>query len=368
LEINGGLNIGMKRIAIIMSGHARMVPQGHHMIDQTFKTTNDREYSIFSMTWTDGDQRSSQFSPNDEKTDEILRELGNRSVRMSQVEKLRDLHEKFLNAGAIPRPTESMLNFDAFSKYTGQIWGFLAALDHWREELLDFDVIVRSRWDRLLDPACIDAILGNRPFRGDSDAWMITCDVSVNDGQLYYSGDVIYGPAKKWLDLIPSEAIATNRCIAAVKRWYLDNINNPDSVLHRREEKWFTSHWLWTTIFDGTDVSMAGFGNCYAIHPNTASIPLHQLNERMISNLTPALPPVPSWKNHGTNEEFFFSICNQENIDLNKATQWCREHVGVEGKVWEMTVVSSDKTDWHFKHFHNYHEFKLAARKGVLDR
>lgn len=337
-----------------MSGHARMVPQGHHMLKKVLERIPDCHHDVFSMLWTDGDHKSGGVSVEDPATTRILEGLGPRLARESQMQKLRYLRERFVRDGDID---EKMLELGAFRRATGQIWGFLHALDLWRNELAGYDAIIRSRWDRVLDADCINAVLNRRYFRGGPNEWLITCDVSVNEGQLYYSGDAIYGPARKWLELIPSEEVATTRCISAVRRWYVNNVDDPRSLLYRCHEKWFTSHWLWTTIFDGADISMAGLGNCLAIDPALADLPVEQLNEDLISRFPVTGPGVASWTDPVTGARFFYSLCDQDVPDTGYLEAWLLEKGLERGRSWEMTRGADGRSSWHFEQQRDYNDF-----------
>lgn len=280
----------MKRIAVVISGHARMVPQGYHMLKTVLDEIPECEYEIFSLTWSNGDAQEQKFPCQMEESSRILQGLGDRYLCLEQEQVLPALYEKFINAGAIPGPDDPILPFETFSRYTGQIWGFLYALDHWRDRLGTFDVLIRSRWDKVLDRSSIAPFLDQCSFRTDPspNSWLITTDVSINRGQIYYSGDTIYGTAKRWMEIIPSGEIATQRSINAVKRWYHANVNDRSSVIYDIPHKWFTSHWLWSTLFDGIDISVASHGHSLAIKPHHAKLRLSDLNEHVI-----AMNPIP---------------------------------------------------------------------------
>lgn len=337
----------MKKIAVIMSGHPRMVPQGRKMIDKVLGSIDGTCYEIFSLTWIDNEPKIGHYSGLDADTYQILSDLGDNNHFAEQIPILDELYQRFMESGAIPEPAEACINRDTFHRYSGQIWGFLLAMDRWRSRLGEFDIVVRSRWDRVIDPACIDILIGNGPsYLPTPREWLFTMDVSIWRGQVHLSGDVIYGTAENWLGLIPSTEVATLRSMAAMKKWCQDFIEKNPKEFFATNIDWFTSHWLWSTVLDGSNASITRFGTCYPILPVHSVIPPDMItidslqspdtfsDELMVSD-DPELEM--SFMVHGIKQKYFSLL-----------SQWCEANIGVRGKFWDTKPDDDGTVTWCF--------------------
>lgn len=280
-----------KRIAVIMSGHARMVPWGHKMLLDRFAHMNTLvDWDIFSYTWTTHSEsqpgRPQQEQHLQAQTDQILDALQHRCEHDQQPH-FEQLRQRFLAQGAIPDHDADAQGFrmprDTFYRFLGQVLGFCRAVDRWRDVLCDYDYIVRSRWDMTLDSSVMDHMLTNHARLGELPAFY-TKSVEIMQGHIEISGDTIYGRTDQWLQYFPSTDEVINRILQGTRqRWHQlrgqwNSNMSMDSDLEKYYKTgwWFNSHFIWTTIFLNTSVSLRSLGDSFGIGPDLAAIPLHR--------------------------------------------------------------------------------------------
>jgi hypothetical protein len=140
----------------------------------------------------------------------------------------------------------------------GQILGFLSALDKWRSELCEYDVLIRSRWDMLLD-ASVLAILARDHSQGHTRRFY-TKSLSVINGQGSISGDVIYGSAQSWLELLPSKDTALDRLIQQCRRQHRVYAQLYPDKPTDLNGYWFNSHSLWYMLFQDQPFDLVAAG------------------------------------------------------------------------------------------------------------
>jgi hypothetical protein len=272
-----------------MSGHARLVPWGYKMLEDRFAhMENLVDWDIFSYTWTT-DSESQPGRPQQEHqlqahTDEIL--SGVKYLHhSSQQPWFEQLRQRFLAQGAIPEHDEDSQGFrmprESFYRFLGQVLGFCRAMDHWRNELRHYDYIVRSRWDMTLDARVMDHLIKNHARLGELPPFY-TKAVDIMQGHIEISGDTIYGASDQWLEYFPNTEEVVNRILQGTRqRWHqLRSQWNSTMKMDANLEKyyksgwWFNSHFIWTTIFLNTSVSLRSMGDSFGISPELAKIPL----------------------------------------------------------------------------------------------
>lgn len=261
----------MPKIAIIMTGHKRMVPYGYWVLEKTLKGI-PAEYDIFSYTWDDdSDVRPVQNHKNLDTTNLILKSLDRRNKSVVQGPILNNIYNQWVQEGVIP----NTVGLNKFSQFLGQIMGFLLALDNWEKELLEYDYIIRARWDILIDRLSVDTMLLNGP---ESNVFL-TKGIYVHYGQLQLSGDTIYGSRKYWLNNFLPIATTLNKISKKTK-----SVNNyASSVISTNEEsnfrdhffncKWWSSHAIWAMLLCDTEVSVFPSGEAFPLGEKLLTIP-----------------------------------------------------------------------------------------------
>jgi hypothetical protein len=278
-----------KRIAVIMSGHARLVPWGHKMLEDRFANMESLvDWDVFSYTWT-SDSESQPGRPIWEQarsahTEEILAGVAHRH-QADQQPWFEQLRQRFLAQGAIPENHEDEQGFrmprESFYRFLGQVLGFCRAVDLWRSQLENYDYIVRSRWDMTLDSRVMDHLITNHARLGELPPFF-TKAVDIMQGHIEISGDTIYGRRDQWLEYFPSTDAVVDKILQGTRqRWHqLRGQWNASMKMDANLEKyyksgwWFNSHFIWTTIFLNTSVSLRSMGDSFGISPELANIPL----------------------------------------------------------------------------------------------
>lgn len=263
------------KVAVVLSGHARMVPQGNHLHQQSFDLAPAvGSWQQYSYCWT----QASEIRPaNPEQQqqfdlrDRILEGLGSRHHYEDQEEMFDLLCERFIDQGALPDYRTSLPGVHTqiryqFGKYLGQLLGFCLAIDRWRDELKNYDFIVRSRWDHALDPKVLDSL--DREF-------FYTKSINIWDGRPIISGDNIYGATDKWLKLIPSTEAVIQRIIHSCRRLRDElAVKQPDFT---EDFQWYTTHYLWYVLIENEDIILLHKGESFNIHYDLSKIPLEKL-------------------------------------------------------------------------------------------
>lgn len=278
-----------KRVAVIMSGHARMVPWGMAMLKDRFSwMSTPVDWDIFSYTWTN-DSESQRLRPQGEmdrflESQQILIDLKTRHQVHDQSLQFDPLYQRFLDAGAIPTHSADQRGFSldrsSFNRFLGQVIGFCRAVDTWRKELQDYDYIVRSRWDMTLDASVLEILLKNERRSGHRSLFY-TKSVEIMQGHVEISGDTIYGETEQWLEAFSS----TEQCITNIiagsrrrwqqlqKQWRPEWSKDPELEKYYLKGWWFNSHFIWTTLFLNHSISLNRLGDSFGIDPVFAKIP-----------------------------------------------------------------------------------------------
>ncbi len=265
------------KVAVVLSGHARMVPQGDHLHRHSFALAPQvREWHQFSYCWT---QDSEVRPANPEQRaqfvlrDHILEGLGPRHKYADQKTLFDTLCDRFINQGALPdyRKTNPAVAGQIryhFGKYLGQLLGFCLALDQWRDELKKYDFIVRTRWDHALDPLVLDDL--NKEF-------FYTKSINIWDGRPIISGDTIYGSAEKWLKLIPSTEEAIKRIIQACRKLRAELAVKQPEYNFTQDFQWYTTHYLWYVLIENEPIRLLHRGESFGLAYELSTIPLEKL-------------------------------------------------------------------------------------------
>lgn len=250
------------KIAIIMSGHARMVPWGYQMIHNRMLNI-PADWVIFSNLWTNDSEsqpvRSQEEQQHSANTYKILSDLGSRHRVQAQGPMFDSLYAHFIEQGAIPleRPTPDgfFLPRSSFDRFMGQIVGFCQALEHWQKELKTYDYIIRSRWDMTLDSGVINELIA--PRNGVWAPIFYTKYIDIIHGNVQISGDTIYGSTAAWYDTMPNWRSCRDQLVEGTRQrwnWITENCRKKDLVDEYNQQYyhqcgWFNSHFLWTTMF-----------------------------------------------------------------------------------------------------------------------
>lgn len=268
-------------IAIVCSGHLRLVPYGYYLIEQIAEKCNF-DYTIYNFHW-DQDSDWSGHVPH-YQTIEILSQPNVKSQERYQKDLMEFLRESFEEHGAIPplvkhyMPGYYSLNNEDFSRFLGQVVGFLLALDYWQEQLKKHDMLIRCRWDIIPDWDVIRCI---QEGRISIDKQFITHAVYMREGELEIGGDTIYGKPEHWIECMTPIGHALEKLKLGCKKRF-DEIKNGIAYNSSDQEyalksRWFNSHFLWGTLFKGTRFNLTQFGQApnirsYVLPPNPKDI------------------------------------------------------------------------------------------------
>lgn len=281
------------KIAVICTGHARMVPQGWSAIWQMADRVPHSDFTVFSWLW-DQHSDSRRHNPTGlpdwlwpEQSQQVFTALGADHMITPQDEIMRSVYQRFLAYQAIPPDSGAtmILPFAAFARFMGQVLGLCLAMDQWRSQLSEFDIIVRSRWDMILDPEVIRELIANRvPDTGGPIFY--TKYIDITHGNSSMCGDTIYGPAAAWLALIPSWSVALERIIQGMQqRWLWVQQNAQSSNFNQQylqedyaQGQWFSSHLIWALLFQHRNMSVRAMGDAHGIHPSCGKIPLTEFS------------------------------------------------------------------------------------------
>jgi hypothetical protein len=264
----------MPKIAFIMTGHERMVPYGYHALKNAMSTV-DADYDIFSYTWNNqSESREVPLHPNLESTSAITDQLGSRNIQRHQPEYMEPIWINY--------PLKDTINYKIFSRFMGQILGFLLALDFWKTELQEYDYIVRSRWDVLIDHNTITSMLNST-----SPNMLFTKGVSIYQGHSHISGDTIYGPRDIWFKtLLPVDRSISKIYSQSVARYSNSMIQQATIEAEQIQlsefflkNRWFSSHAIWGMLFQGENISVETAGEAYPIGEALLDIELTELTE-----------------------------------------------------------------------------------------
>lgn len=278
-----------KKFAVIMSGHARMVPWGWRMLEDRFTAMEAiADWDVFSYTWSPHSE-SQPGRPTQEhalavETSRIMHGLNHR-YETDQQPWFEELRQRFLAQGAIPDHDEDAQGFrmprQSFYRFLGQVLGFCRAVDLWRDQLQGYDYIVRSRWDMTLDKTVLDELIKEEPRLGQRPCFY-TKSVDIMQGHLEISGDTIYGHRDQWLEYFPSTDHSVDRILQGTRQrwsqlrsqWNNSMSMDPDLEKYYKTGWWFNSHFIWTTLFLNTSVSLRSLGESFGISPSLAQIPI----------------------------------------------------------------------------------------------
>lgn len=263
--VNNNMKPG--RLAVVCSGHARDV-HNSWLINSRLLAAHPSVLSshFYSHVWTScSDPRLHESTELDRHT---LHSLQHRHVQLRQQDIMGDCLNKFQDADVfVPRDTAHDLQL--FSRFMGQIMGFVMALDHWRNELASHDWIVRSRWDMMLDSRVIDTLstdlhlCRSRTFYNKS--------LCMFNGQGSISGDVIYSDAGSWMELLPSTDVALDRIMHQClrQREIFDRRYNRPFYL---DGYWFNSHSLWHMLFQDQPFDVTALGESFRVATDSESL------------------------------------------------------------------------------------------------
>ena len=288
------------KVAVVLSGHARMVPQGNYLHQQSFYLApNVGSWQQYSYCWT-ADSEVRPANPEQQQQfdlrDQILEGLGHRHHYEDQDAMFDSLCDRFIDQGALPdyRTTLPRVHTQIryhFGKYLGQLLGFCLAIDRWREELKNYDFIVRSRWDHALDPVVLDRL---------DPEYFYTKSINIWDGRPIISGDNIYGSTDKWLKLIPSTEHVIRRIIQACRRLRAELAVKQPEYNFTEDFQWYTTHYLWYVLIENEPIKLLHQGESFGIHYDLSKIPLKDLRlehaaygiDYYYKTLAHAVPPV----------------------------------------------------------------------------
>jgi len=264
------------KVAVICSGHARMVPQGHHLHQHSFALSpRVSDWAVFSYCWTsDSEIRApnadqiQQF----EMRDAILNNLEWRHIYRDQTPLFDRLCERFILEGALPdyrnMPVIHQQIRYHFGKYFGQLLGFCLGMDQWRDQLRGYDYLVRSRWDHTLDPEVLNGL---------DPEHFYTKSINIYNGRPIVGGDNVYGPTKKWMEIIPSTEHVIKTLITALKEVRREIARHQPRYDFTENFQWFSTHYLWYLLFEYKNIHWLHRGESFGINFDLAEIPLEKL-------------------------------------------------------------------------------------------
>jgi hypothetical protein len=202
------------------------------------------------------------------------------------------LYRRFQAADAVPpaqgTSDEILLPREKFDRFMGQLLGFVLALDHWRDELKNYDYIVRSRWDHTIDPGVIKDLIDHQSSEARIAPLFYTKYIDFTHGCWQISGDTIYGDAAAWFDVCGNTDRSMERLIQGVahRRQWLEQHRRPEWSQQDPLQKyflqgwWFNTHFLWTLLFVDSNVVIKSRGESFAIHPSCSQVPLDKFQFR----------------------------------------------------------------------------------------
>lgn len=251
-------------IAIVCSGHLRLVPYGYYLIEQIAEKCNF-DYTIYNFHW----DQESDWSGNvpHGQTVQVLSQPNVKSEERYQKDLMEYLRRSFEEYGAVPpsnrhyMPGYYSLTNEDFSRFLGQVVGFLFALDYWQNDLRKHDLLIRCRWDIIPD---WDVIKFIQEGRFSVDKRFITHAIYMREGEIELGGDTIYGRPEDWIDCMTPIGHSLEKLKAGCKKRFEEIkdsaiYNNLDQDYALRS-KWFNSHFLWGTLFKGTRYSLIQYG------------------------------------------------------------------------------------------------------------
>jgi hypothetical protein len=283
-----------KKIAVINTGHARMVPYGWQLIWERAAHIPSCDFTVYSYVWDAGsDNRNTmqifhhpwQFPGLDQQ---VFQQLGDRHCLVEQRPIMDRLYRQYLAEEAIPKAwgaeDEIKLPRELFDRFNGQLLGFLLAMERWRHELQYYDYIIRARWDMTLDVGVLSELISQQESPARLAPLFYTKYLDFTHGCYQISGDTIYGEAQAFIDIFGDFSACIQRLISGVRRryqWIQRNqraewVNTDPLKKYFLEGWWFNTHFLWTTLFEDHGVIIKSRGESFAIHPSCSEIPLEQ--------------------------------------------------------------------------------------------
>lgn len=252
-----------------MTGHPRFVPYGYHAIQNEI-CSQGFDCKIFSYMWNDSsDNKIINPHPNLSTTEDILKKVG--SITVEQETVMQSIYDNLKYHMHLPR-------YGWFARQTGQIIGFLKALEYWFEELNTYDYIIRSRWDVCIDPNTFkEMIKVGRP------EVIYTKFVDLNRGMGSVFGDVMLGSRSAWLESCHPYDEVLRRYVKYLKqfwndmgqKWMQDHPNDKNG-------DWYNYHINWGLIFRETDIIISGIGNSFRITEDVLELDPIQFKSTMI--------------------------------------------------------------------------------------
>lgn len=239
-------------VAIVITGHPRMVPYGYNAIRNDISVLGV-DCKIFSYMWNESsDNKIITPHPNLATTEDILHDVG--SITVDQPSVMREIYDEIRYQVHLP-------TYGWFTRQTGQIVGFLKALEYWSEELKTYDYIIRSRWDVCIDPNSVKEMLKvGRP------EVIYTKFVDLNRGMGSLFGDVMLGHSSAWFESCHPYEEVIRRYVKYLKQYWTDISerwmrDHPDD----KNGDWYNYHINWGLIFRETNTIISGIGDSFRI-------------------------------------------------------------------------------------------------------
>lgn len=255
------------RIAIVMSGHPRMVPYGYYAIQNDI-ARKGIDVKIYSCMWNDSsDNKLFTIHNNLTGTDDIFKRVSNFTIAQEPI--LRPIYDRLKDDVYLP-------DYDWFARQTGQIVGFLIALGNWKSELEKSDIIIRSRWDVCIDPSMVDEMINET-----IEERFITKFIDIHQGVTSIYGDVILGRTKHWYYSCYPFDKSIDKYIRCVREYW-------NEICQRWTEKnptekvgqWYNYHTLWPFMFRNSDIWMTQMGYSYRITEKSLDITPETFNSK----------------------------------------------------------------------------------------
>ena len=261
-----------------MAGHQRMVPYGYATLQNLMKNV-PVEYDIFSYAWNNqSESRDIPSHPHLLSTPDIIDKLGDRSVLMNQREYIEPIWRDY--------PLNDVIHYDLFAKFMGQILAFMLALEKWQPKLQEYDFIVRSRWDILVDQHSVNLMINNK-----NPKQFFTKSVTMYYGHPQISGDTIYGPRELWFStLLPIDR--------SIKKIYAQSIIQHDRIRELKtkplqhldqkfieyvlKNRWFSSHSIWGMLFQNDYISIDNAGESYPLGEGLLEVDPEHVNAGVV--------------------------------------------------------------------------------------
>jgi hypothetical protein len=230
------------KIAVVMTGHPRMVAYGHKLLQDDIRQLSNCEFTVFSNTWTSDSDIRKEFALQSYPDKHLLNTLTyhNSQDQVEFMDKLYDVYKI---------PAERI----DFTNKAAQILGMIDALERWHDELTTYDYIIKNRWDQMLDTSVL------RVLAREKHVGFYNKSVRVNEGRVEISGNTIYGDSESWFKHFSPK----DKIMELIVKFLNENNNRS-----------WPAHELLGYLFQYSNASITCMGEEFPIRSRVLQVPL----------------------------------------------------------------------------------------------